>query len=101
MVETAFIDNPDDAKLLIEHEYDDTDIEKVAALAHKYESALANYGKVLANYEVNSDDFIKQCKELGTIDPGNFGKLQDEFIKIQYYNVSAKKTCRCFGNACR
>lgn len=58
----------------------------------KYPDApLANYGKVLSQYKVNSDEFIQQWKEIGTIDAGNFGKLQDEFIKIQYYDVVAKK----------
>ncbi len=55
------------------------------------DAALANYGKVLAAHKVNSDAFIKQWKELGTIDPGNFGRLQDEYIKVQYYDVAAKK----------
>lgn len=170
LVETAFIDNATDAKLLIEHEDDfaeaiadgvldylgmttslpapdvidtpsespinfDTDIETIAILARKYESngdpacvannagdlggisyglyqfsskvgvvdafvkwlcnypdkALANYGKVLAQYKVNSNNFIRKWKELGTIDAGNFGKLQDEYIKAQYYDVAAKK----------
>lgn len=53
--------------------------------------ALANYGKVLAQYNVNSADFIEQWQELGTVDAGNFGRLQDEYIKLKYYDVAAKK----------
>ena len=63
------------------------------------DAALANYGKVLANYKVNSADFIKQWKELGTIDPGNFGRLQDEYIKLKYYDAAAKKLAEKYYNA--
>ena len=168
LVETAFIDNESDNKLLANRENDfakaiadgvcdycgvksptveikeveievpasnNVDIEKVAILARKYESngdpacvannpgdlggvsyglyqfasnvgvvdhfvkwlcnypdnALANYGRVLAKYKVNSQGFIDQWKELGTIDAGNFGKLQDEYIKIQYYDTAANR----------
>ena len=55
------------------------------------DDALANYGRVLAKHQVNSSAFKKQWKELGTIDPGNFGKLQDEYIKEKYYDVVDKK----------
>ena len=102
------------------------DIEKIAALARKYESngdpacvannagdlggisyglyqfasnvgvvdnfvtwlckypdpALANYGKVLAANKVNSEEFIRQWKELGDIDSLNFGKLQENTLKL-------------------
>ncbi len=47
---------------------------------------LANYGRVLADHEVNSEGFISQWQELAEIDPGNFGRLQDEYIKAQYYD---------------
>jgi len=53
------------------------------------DAALANYVRVLASHKINSDDFIKQWKELGTIDPGNFGRLQDEYIKLKYYDAAA------------
>lgn len=53
--------------------------------------ALANYGKVLARYETNSKSFIDQWIELGTIDPGHFGELQDEYIIEKYFNIAAKK----------
>ena len=55
------------------------------------DNALANYGRVLAKYKVNSQGFIDQWKELGTIDAGNFGKLQDKYIKIQYYDTAADR----------
>ncbi len=55
------------------------------------DAALANYGKVLAAHTVNSEGFVKQWRELGTIDPGNFGRLQDEYVKAKYYDVAADK----------
>ena len=55
------------------------------------DDALANYGRVLAKYKVNSDDFINQWDELGTVDPGNFGKLQDEYVQSIFYDQSAVK----------
>ena len=58
----------------------------------------ANYGEVLARYKVNSEDFIRQWQELGTVDGENFGRLQDEYIKAQYYDVAAKKLAAKFFN---
>lgn len=52
---------------------------------------LANYGRVLAAHAVNSSEFIRQWQELGTVDPGNFGKLQDEYMIQIYYNGAADK----------
>ena len=63
-------------------------------LCHYPDDALANYGRVLAAHEVNSDEFKERWREIGTIDPGNFGKLQDEYVKEQYFNVSAVKLAR-------
>lgn len=51
----------------------------------------ANYGRVLSAHKVNSPEFIAQWKELGTIDPGNFGKLQDEYMIQVYYCGAADK----------
>lgn len=168
LVETAFIDNPSDAQLLVNREDDfakaiaqglceyagiafasennqatkvtpkvneKMDISVVASLSAKYESngdpaciadnagdlggisygkyqfasnvgavkpfvdwlcdypdsALANYGRVLSAYEINSEAFINQWIELGTVDPVNFGKLQDEYMVNVYYGGAAKK----------
>ena len=63
------------------------------------DKALANYGTVLANHKVNSSEFIGQWIELGTIDPGNFGRLQDEYIKLKYYDAAAKKLAEKYYNA--
>lgn len=52
---------------------------------------LANYGKVLAENPVNSQAFIQTWKDIGTVDPGNFGRLQDEYIKSRYYDTAAKR----------
>ena len=56
---------------------------------------LANYGVVL-EYEngVNSPLFDDTWRQLGTVDPGNFGRLQDEYVKAQYYDVAAAKLAR-------
>lgn len=50
---------------------------------------LANYGRVLAELEINSEDFISQWVALGTIDPTNFGQLQDEYMIQKYYGGAA------------
>lgn len=46
----------------------------------------ANYGRVLKEHNVNSEEFISQWKELGEVDPGNFGMLQDEYVKSVYFD---------------
>lgn len=63
-------------------------------LCNYSDEALANYGRVLAAYPVNSTEFIETWKDLGTVDPGNFGRLQDEYIKAQYYDVAASKLAK-------
>ena len=68
--------------------------EFVAWLCDYPDPAFANYGNVLAQHEVNSAAFIQQWKDLGTIDPGNFGRLQDEYIKEMYYEKASKLLCR-------
>lgn len=60
--------------------------------------ALANYGKVLASHKIGNINFIKQWKELGTVDPGNFGRLQEEYLKTQYYDIAAKKLATKYFN---
>jgi len=52
---------------------------------------LANYGRVLAKFNINSPEFINQWKELGKIDPGNFGRLQDEYVVKVYYGGASEK----------
>ncbi|MBR6012517.1 MAG: N-acetylmuramoyl-L-alanine amidase [Selenomonadaceae bacterium] len=52
---------------------------------------LANYGRVLAAHKINSPEFIRQWQELGTVDPGNFGRLQDEYMVSVYYDGAAEK----------
>lgn len=68
--------------------------EFVAWLCDYPDPALANYGNVLAQHEVNSVGFVQQWHELGTIDPGNFGRLQDEYIKEMYYDRAANLLCK-------
>ena len=68
--------------------------EFIAWLCDYPDPAFANYGNVLAQHEVNSAAFIQQWKDLGTIDPGNFGRLQDEYIKEMYYEKASKLLCR-------
>lgn len=122
----------------IRQELNQDDIEKIAALARKYESngdpacvssgkgdlggvsyglyqlssemgsvkeflawlcdypvaELANYGKVLSEMDINSEAFKGQWREIGTIDPGNFGMLQDAYIKEQYYDCASEMLCK-------
>ena len=59
---------------------------------------LANYGRTLSKYAINSNAFIEQWQSLGTIDPGNFGRLQDEYIKAKYYDVAAQKLEKAYFN---
>lgn len=47
---------------------------------------LANYGYELAQYPINSEDFIYRWRELGQVDPDGFGELQDAFAMETYYN---------------
>ena len=55
---------------------------------------LANYGRVLAAHKVNSPEFIRQWQELGTVDPVNFGKLQDEYMIQVYYGGAANQLAK-------
>lgn len=43
---------------------------------------LANYGKTLAD----ANNFDGTWQMLGTVDPGHFSQLQDEFAKAQYFD---------------
>ena len=63
----------------------------VAWLCKYSDPAFANYGKNLAAYPVNSGEFVDEWKNIGTVDPVNFGRLQDEYIKVQYYDAAVKK----------
>lgn len=53
--------------------------------------ALANYGRTLAQYEVNSQEFINTWEEIGQSDPDGFGELQDAYAMEVYYNPSCIK----------
>lgn len=55
---------------------------------------LANYGRVLAANPINSDAFISTWENLGTVDPVNFGKLQDEYMIDVYYGGAAKQLAK-------
>ena len=55
------------------------------------DSDFANYGRALKIHKINSEGFINQWIELGTIDPGNFGRLQDEYMISVYYGSAADK----------
>ena len=55
------------------------------------DNKLANYDRALKIHKINSDGFIQQWQELGTIDPGNFGRLQYEYMVSVYYGGAADK----------
>lgn len=50
---------------------------------------LANYGKVLLDYEINSEGFKDQWRSIGNIDPDGFGELQDAYAQEVYYERAA------------
>lgn len=47
---------------------------------------LANYGNVLAQYEVNSDEFINQWRSIASADSLGFSELQDNYAEQVYLN---------------
>ena len=55
---------------------------------------LANYGRVLAADPVNSNNFIDTWENLGTVDPVNFGRLQDEYMIQVYYGGAANQLAK-------
>lgn len=60
--------------------------------ACNYENdALANYGRTLSQYEVNSQEFIDTWREIGANDPEGFGELQDAYAQSVYFDSSAEK----------
>lgn len=56
--------------------------------------ALANYGKVLSEFDVNSNGFIREWKSIGSIDPAGFAELQNAYAKSVYYDEAAQKLRR-------
>ena len=68
--------------------------EFVAWLSEYPKPEYANYGKLLSMNEVNSKAFITDWKNIGYIDSGGFGMLQDEYIKEMYYEKASKLLCR-------
>lgn len=60
--------------------------------------ALANYGKVLSEFEVNSNGFIREWKSIGSIDPAGFAELQNAYAKSVYYDEAAQKLRRAHYN---
>ena len=68
--------------------------EFVAWLCEYPKPEYANYGKILAMNEVNSTAFITDWKNIGYVDSGGFGMLQDEYIKEMYYEKASKLLCR-------
>ena len=67
--------------------------EFVAWLCDYPKPEYANYGAVLAAVPICSDYFNAEWKNIGTIDPGGFGMLQDEYIKEMYYEKASKLLC--------
>lgn len=50
-----------------------------------------DYARVLVDSgAINSDAFIAQWKELGTIDPGGFKQMQYDYIKHAYYDPAVQ-----------
>lgn len=54
-----------------------------------------DYARALYNSgDVNSEEFIDQWKELGTIDPDGFKNMQHEYIKYAYYDCAVERLKR-------
>lgn len=50
---------------------------------------LANYGRLLCEFEINSEKFKKLWRAIGTNDPEGFAKLQDDYAVSVYYKPAA------------
>lgn len=68
--------------------------EFVAWLTEYPKPEYANYGKLLSMNKVNNKEFIADWKNIGYVDPGGFGMLQDEYIKEMYYAKASKMLCK-------
>ena len=55
-------------------------------LSKYHDVKLANYGNALAKDPIDSEAFIETWNNLAKVDPGNFTKLQDEFVKVNYFD---------------
>lgn len=66
-------------------------VESFLIFASKYENeALANYGNVLSEFKVNSQEFKELWKKIGTIDPEGFSELQTAYAYEIYYQTAAQ-----------
>lgn len=60
--------------------------------ACNYENdALANYGRVLSELEINGQAFQDEWRRIGTVDPTGFAELQNAYAKEVYYDQAAEK----------
>ena len=50
---------------------------------------LANYGRLLCEFGINSKEFKKMWREIGINDPEGFAKLQDDYAVAVYYQPAA------------
>lgn len=46
---------------------------------------LSRYGKILSEYEINSQNFIQHWMEFGNIDPYGFAEIQDRYMIYKFY----------------
>lgn len=51
---------------------------------------LANYGRALSEYTINSGAFMGTWRELGRVDPIGFKELQDKYAEEVYYNAAIR-----------
>lgn len=61
------------------------------------DEALANYGKVLSQYQVNSEEFIDTWETIGNTDPYGFFRLQHEYTKECYYDSGVQELKNRYG----
>lgn len=53
------------------------------------DDGLANYGRLLCEFEINSEEFKKMWRAIGENDPEGFAKLQDDYAVSVYYKPAA------------
>lgn len=59
---------------------------------------LANYGYALRSAGgINSQDFVSEWRQIGSVDPGNFGELQRQYTQSRYYDVAAANLSSWYG----
>jgi len=66
-------------------------VDSFLEFVQKYsDKSLANYGNILSQYDINSEEFIDKWKEFAYVDPYGFSELQDAYAMEKYYNPACE-----------